>query len=76
MAEQCIPVPGGNVTTPKGFRAGATYAGLKTYAKDKLDLCILVSEAPCVVAGLFTRNSIVSPSVELDKERVARRRAQ
>ncbi|MEE9285619.1 MAG: bifunctional glutamate N-acetyltransferase/amino-acid acetyltransferase ArgJ [Dehalococcoidia bacterium] len=76
MGQQCTPVPGGTVTTPKGFRAGATYAGLKTYAEDKLDLCILSSETPCAVAGVFTRNSIVSPSVELDKERLARRRAQ
>ena len=38
MAGKINFVDGGSVTTPRGFSAGATYAGLKTYAEDKLDL--------------------------------------
>ena len=52
---------GGTVTTPRGFSAGATYAGLKTYAEDKLDLGIILSETPCTVAGVFTTSTIRSP---------------
>ena len=62
---------GGTVTTPQGFVAGATYAGLKTFAEDKLDLGILFSETPCNVAGVFTTSTVVSPGVTVDKERLA-----
>ena len=62
---------GGTVTSPKGFVAGATYAGLKTYAEDKLDLGLLVSEKSSSVAGVFTTSSVKSPSVRLSQERVA-----
>ncbi len=64
-------VDGGTITTPQGFMAGATYAGLKTFAEDKLDLCILFSETPCNTAGVFTTSTVVSPGVTVDKERLA-----
>ena len=53
-------VDGGTVTTPRGFSAGATYAGLKTFAEDKLDLGLILSEAPCTAAGVYTTNAIRS----------------
>ena len=58
----------GTVVSPQGFLAGATYAGLKTYAEDKLDLGIIFSETPCVAAGVFTTNAIRSPSVTVCQE--------
>ena len=61
---------GGTVTNPGGFLAGATYAGLKTYSEDKLDLGIILSESPCTVAGVFTTNAIRSPSVTVTQENV------
>jgi len=64
-------VEGGTVTTPRGFLAGATFAGLKTYAEDKLDLGLILSEAPCVAAGVFTTNAIKSPSVTVTQEHLA-----
>ncbi len=60
----------GSVTSPNGFTAGAAYAGIKTFAKDKWDVGILVSSAPCTTVGVYTRNKFVSPSVTLTKERV------
>ncbi len=69
--EGIVNIPGGGVTSAKGFLAGATYAGLKTYGEDKLDLGIVYSEAPCAGAGVFTRNSIVSPGVTVSRERVS-----
>ncbi len=60
----------GSVSSPKGFKAGAAYAGIKTYAKDKWDVGILLSETACVTAGMYTTNKFVSPSVTLTKNRV------
>ncbi len=64
-------VDGGTITTPQGFMAGATYAGLKTFAEDKLDLGVLFSETPCNTAGVFTTSTVVSPGVTVDKSRLA-----
>jgi len=66
----------GTITSPKGYLAGATYSGIRTYTEDKLDLGIVSSEVPCTVAGTFTTNKIKSPSVVLDQRRVASGRAQ
>ena len=65
-------VQGGGVTSPKGFVAGAVYAGIKSKAPDALDLGVLLSEAPASVAGTFSKNRVLSPSVVLSRERVAR----
>ena len=71
MAGEIRFVDGGTVTTPKGFTAGATYAGLKTYAADKLDLGLLFCQRPSSVAGVFTTSSVKFPSVRLTQERVS-----
>lgn len=65
-------IENGSVTSAKGFVAGATYAGLKTQDEDTLDLCILLSERPAAVAGTFSTNKILSPSVTLSRQRVAK----
>ena len=72
MTASTKSVEGGTITTVPGFLAGATYAGLKTYAEDKLDLGLILSEAPCVAAGVFTTNTIKSPSVTVTQEHLAR----
>ena len=66
----------GSVTTPRGFRAGAVYCGLKTPGEDKLDLGLLVSERPGPVAATFTTNKVAAAPVLLDRQRVAGGRAQ
>ena len=63
---------GGTVTSPQGFLAGATYAGLKTYAEDKLDLALITSEAPCAAAGVFTTSTIKSATVTVNQEHLAK----
>ena len=62
----------GGVTSPKGFLAGATYAGLKTLEEDTLDLGILVSQEQSALAATFTTNRIESPSVTLSRQRAAK----
>ena len=76
MTSEINWLEGGTITSPKGFTAGATYSGIRTYTEDKLDLGILCSESVCTVAGTFTKNMVKSPSVVLDQERVATGRAQ
>jgi glutamate N-acetyltransferase/amino-acid N-acetyltransferase len=44
---------------------------LKTFAEDKLDLAILLSESPCATAGVFTTSTVKSPSVTVDRQRLA-----
>ena len=61
----------GGVTSPKGYLASGTYAGLKIQDEDALDLGILLSETAATVGATFTTNSIVSPSVTLSRTRVA-----
>ena len=60
----------GTVTTPKGFLAGATYAGLKKKTKGVLDLAILSAENPCAGAALFTTNRIKAAPVVLSQQRL------
>ena len=66
----------GTITSPRGFSAGATYSGIRTYAEDKLDLGVVCSEVPCNAAGTFTTNKLRSPSVVLNEQRVSAGRVQ
>jgi len=67
-------IPGGTITSAKGFLAGATRGGLKT--SGGLDLGILCSKAPCAAAGLFTTNRIKAAPVLLCQKHLAAGRAQ
>lgn len=68
-------IAGGTVTSPQGFRAGATCAGIKKKTVPTLDLGILFSEVPCVIAGLLTTNRIQSAHISLCRERFQRGQA-
>lgn len=70
MAAKIETIPEGTVTSPEGFFAGATSAGINKKAPDKPDLGILFSEAPCVAAGVFTSNRIKAAPVVLTRERL------
>jgi glutamate N-acetyltransferase/amino-acid N-acetyltransferase len=50
----------GAITMPQGFRAAAVAAGIKP---DRLDLALLVADAPCAAAGVFTSNRAVAAPV-------------
>lgn len=66
----------GSVTTPRGFRAGGVYAGIKRYGEGKLDLGVLASDLPCTAAAVFTTSRFRAPAIELDREHLADGRAQ
>ncbi len=64
----------GTVTSSRGFHAGATYAGIKK-VEGKLDLGILFSESPCVVAGMFTSSKIKAAAILSCQEKLKKGRA-
>ena len=70
MADGIEIIEGGSVTSPQGYKAGGVYAGLKSAGEGVLDLGILVSERPAAVAGTFSTNKILSPSVTVSKRRM------
>ena len=74
MAAKIEFIPEGTVTSPEGFFAGATSAGISKKAKDKPDLGVLFSEAPCVAAGVFTTNRIKAAPVVLSQQRLKKGR--
>jgi glutamate N-acetyltransferase/amino-acid N-acetyltransferase len=72
-------IPEGGVTSPLGFEAGGTYAGIKKFGSDaegRKDVGILVARAPCVATALFTTNRICGAPVTISKEHLADHRAQ
>ena len=71
MAGPITQVDGGTITTARGFRAGGTYVGIKTYSEDKMDMGMLLSDTPCSTAGVFTKSTLVSPSVTVNRETLA-----
>ena len=63
--------PGG-VTAPRGFRAAGVACGLK--ANGALDLALVVGDAACACAGLFTTNRVRAAPVLYDQQVLARNR--
>ena len=59
----------GGVTAAKGFYAAACEANIKY--KDRTDMALIYSEAPCKTAGVFTSNVVKAACVMWDKEIVA-----
>ena len=45
---------------PLGFTAGAAKAGVKTGVAERLDVGLIVSDRPCVAAGVFTTNQVIA----------------
>ncbi|MBI1368416.1 MAG: bifunctional glutamate N-acetyltransferase/amino-acid acetyltransferase ArgJ [Planctomycetes bacterium] len=55
-----------SITAPHGFRAAAGPFGIK--ASGKSDLCLIVADAPCAAAAMFTQNKIPSEPVQLGRK--------
>jgi glutamate N-acetyltransferase/amino-acid N-acetyltransferase len=57
-----------------GFRASGIACGIKPSGAP--DLALLVSDAPCAAAGVFTQSTVVGAPVELSRRRVRSGRAR
>ncbi|MBL9127693.1 MAG: bifunctional glutamate N-acetyltransferase/amino-acid acetyltransferase ArgJ [Verrucomicrobiales bacterium] len=67
----------GSIVAPLGFRTAGVFCDIKRLGTgkgsekgQKRDLTLLVSEAPCSVAGLFTTNQVCAAPVKVCVERV------
>ncbi len=67
-------IPSGGITSPGGFLAGATSAGIKY--KNRPDLGILFSEAACTAAAVFSTNRVKAAPVILSQQRLKGGRAR
>ncbi len=56
----------GGVTSPAGFKAASTAAGIKY--QGRTDMAMVYSEVPCDCAGTFTSNIVKAACVMWDKE--------
>ena len=51
----CEMISGG-VCAAQGFRAAGLHVGVKTHNVNKKDVALIVSDAPCAAAAMFTKN--------------------
>ena len=75
METGIVFIPSGGVTSPAGFSAGATGAGIKNNGEAILDLGILRSDVSCDAAAVFTTNKVKAAPVILNRQRLERGRA-
>lgn len=62
----------GTVSSPEGFFADGIFAGLKSPGEDKLDLGVIFSEIECNWAATYTKNKVLSSSVDYCKEIISK----
>ncbi len=60
--ERMVTLIEGGVTTPRGFLAAATAAGIKKSA-GALDMALIAGESDCLTAGVFTTNRVKAAPV-------------
>lgn len=66
---------GNSVTAPRGFRAGGIACGIKADGDIK-DLAVLISDVPCLAAGMFTTSTTYAAPVAVCKEHLQSGKAQ
>ena len=67
------PLENGSVTSPRGFRAGAVHAGIRSDTpEDVLDVTILAADGETTGAAVFTKNKVTAAPVVLSREHIGR----
>lgn len=73
----------GSINAPRGFQSAGVFCDIKRLGTgkgsnkgQKRDLALIVSEAPCAVAGLFTTNQICAAPVKVCLERTKKGNAR
>lgn len=61
------PVPGGGVTTARGFQAAGVHAGFRA-DPNRLDLALVAADEPCACAAVFTTNVFCAAPVLVSRE--------
>jgi glutamate N-acetyltransferase/amino-acid N-acetyltransferase len=70
MSDKLFFIQDGSITSSRGFKAGATYAGINRHPPFNMDLAMLYSETPCKTAALFTTNKVKAAPVLVCRERL------
>ncbi|HUF52541.1 MAG TPA: bifunctional glutamate N-acetyltransferase/amino-acid acetyltransferase ArgJ [Dehalococcoidia bacterium] len=65
----------GGVTSPKGFTAGGIHVGVRS-DWTKLDVGMVLSEAPCTTAAVYTSNTLKAEPLLLTQKHLADGKAQ
>jgi glutamate N-acetyltransferase/amino-acid N-acetyltransferase len=58
----------GGVTAPKGFTAAGVHCGVKDNKTDKKDLAMILSEADCTAAAMYTLNRVKAAPIYITME--------
>ncbi len=59
----------GGVSAPIGFRSAGVHCGVKEgQSPDKNDLALIVSDCPCAVAAVYTRNQVKAAPIYVSME--------
>lgn len=53
---------------PRGFQFSGVHCGIKQVTEAE-DVSLIVADAPCVAAGVYTKNQVVAAPVILDRDR-------
>ncbi len=65
--QEIIIINGGDITTPKGYKAGGLHCGFK---RKRLDLGYIFSEVPATTAGVYTTNLFQAPPLAVTQESI------
>lgn len=57
----------GGVCAARGFKAGGIHVGVKSHNLEKKDIALIVSEAPCATAAVYTTNAVKAAHIHVDK---------
>ena len=67
------PLENGSVTSPRGFRAGAVHAGIRSDTpEDVLDVTILAADGETTGAAVFTKSKVTAAPVVLSREHIGK----
>ena len=66
----------GGVCAAQGFRAGGIHVGVKTHNPEKKDMALIVSDADCACAAVYTKNAVKAAHIHVDKRHLADGRAR
>ena len=70
-----MKVIAGGVCAAKGFTAAGIHCGFR-YDADKKDLALIVSDAPCSAAAVYTQNKVKGAPIAVTKRNIADGSAQ
>ena len=76
MEDSIDLIPGGGVTSPRGFLAGATSAGIRDKYIGRLDLGILCSKVTCTAAAVFSTNKVKAAPLILSEQKLQKNKVR